>query len=148
MKRKNFWADDITSGKPVPVQLELTKGPKRAALQRRRDHPDEQYYLTLPPQTPVTVSHPFSLVNRIRNQDQGVGLKDANSDEACSKSVMEPGHRYRFGVAREEGINKWWWGTRDEVLTLPGSTADATALEGGVPIVFGDVAPAEIELLE
>lgn len=57
---------------------------------------------------------------------------------------MEPGHRYRFGVADGEGIDQWRWGTKDEVLGARGFKLR----EVDERIVFDRVRPVEIELLE
>jgi len=149
LKRTNFWAEDLTSDPHTPVALEITKGPKRPALQRRRGHPDKQYYLTLQPRIPVTVSHPFNVVSRTDHRESaGDEPRAIGHDERESAKVVEPGHRYRFGVAEGEGIKTWWWGTEDDVLIPEDGVHELEPIEGEAPIVFGKVAPVEFEILK
>ncbi len=147
--------EDLTSDPPTSVWLELTKGPKRPALQRRRDHPDEQYYLTLHPQTPVSITHPFTVVDRIKKQSHDTDVEQRPELEQLREvdgkrwaSAMQPGRRYRFGAAEGERIATWWWGTKDEVLAPEDGAADdgMAPVEGSAMVSIDDVAPVEIEV--
>lgn len=145
LKRTNFWAEDLSTEPPTTINLEITKGPRRAGFQRRRGHPDEQYYLTLQPQTPVTISHPFTVMNRLARHD--AETRPSEGDERESGSATRPARRVRFGVAPGQGIDKWWWGTMDEVLAPEdGTLLEVEPTEGEDPITFGEVAAIELEI--
>lgn len=137
-KRRNFWADDLGSELPVPVHLEILKCVKRI------NAPDQRYYLTLHPDTPTTVSCPFWVAHRINHRGSNDGHTRIHRLRREWALYMEPGHRYRFGVADGEGIDQWRWGTKDEVLGARGFKLR----EVDERIVFDRVRPVEIELLE
>lgn len=62
----------------------------------------------------------------------GTPFNIANSDGVI------PGHRYRFGVRREEKLEYWTAGTKEEVLTPPGEPA-GLAKNGDGPIELTDI---------
>ncbi|CAD0112672.1 unnamed protein product [Aureobasidium uvarum] len=107
----------MTTDPPSPINLEITKGPKRPGFSRRKDHPDEQYYITLYPGVDFKIQHSIE--------------RTARESEL---SIFQAGHKYRLGISGEEKIPRWWWGTRDEVLS------DSEHIKEGVGPAQGEVA--------
>ncbi|KAJ9625115.1 hypothetical protein H2203_005070 [Taxawa tesnikishii (nom. ined.)] len=79
-KRNNFTCLDLTSN--TPLRLELTKGPQRSGFSRAKDGPDDVFFQTLDPETPVTFRAAFKLAHRTTE----------------GRDAIVEGHRYRFGV--------------------------------------------------
>ncbi|KAI1266002.1 hypothetical protein F5Y18DRAFT_34639 [Xylariaceae sp. FL1019] len=127
LKRRNFFVLDITESLNAPryVNLEITKGPNRAALQRRKGHTDERFYLTLHPGVEHTLSVPFNVVRR-QPLDHSLG------NGLATEKGFHAGHKYRLGVADEsKDVKTWWWGTRDDVLDeKDGPVKDVSGMEG------------------
>ncbi|KAI0154751.1 hypothetical protein GGR57DRAFT_464924 [Xylariaceae sp. FL1272] len=136
LKRHNFFAFDITENSETPkrINLEITKGPKRAALRRRKSRSDERFYITFHPGVEHTISVPF---NTARRQPASHSLSNGEVGEKGFRA----GHSYRLGVADEgRDIQTWWWGTRDDVLDeVDGPVKDVSRIEGkgNVRVVAG-----------
>jgi hypothetical protein len=124
-KRKNFTCTDLTINKPI--NLEITKGPKRSAFSRSLGSSDEQYFHTLLPGEPVKFSAPFKVANR-----EGV----------------VPGRRYRLGVSAEEQVAWWREGTKEEVLAPAGEEAGLEQDDDYGPIDLSGVETVEFEVRE
>lgn len=145
LKRKNFSVFNLTTNQRVWTQLgELHRTP----LRRQLGHSDEKYFLTLLPETPITITHPFSLVGRWKRRDPDKGLtkipRAINYKGEVFRSYLEPGHKYRFGVAEGQGIGWWRYGTKEEVLAPPGAPSGKGWSEPAIKFV--DVPDIEIQI--
>ncbi|KAK6062712.1 hypothetical protein SCUP515_13091 [Seiridium cupressi] len=134
LKRRNFAAQDISQEPPTTIELEITKGPKRAGFQRNRGSSDEKYYMTLQPGQEITTAiHPFDVIERVRN----------------NAYVFEAGHSYRLELS-EEGrkVSTWWWGTTNDVLNEVGRPSkDISGIRGVGEIVLS-VEPVTFQMTE
>ncbi|RYP73600.1 hypothetical protein DL771_003488 [Monosporascus sp. 5C6A] len=134
LKRRNFTAQDISQDPPTNVRLEITKGPKRPGIQRKKGSRDEAYYVTLHPGQEVTVAkQPLNVVKRSR-------------DDA---PVFRAGHRYSLGLSDEgRKVQTWWWGTTDDVLDeVGGPPKDVSGIKGKGDIVL-IMEPVSFEIVE
>ena len=122
---------------------------QRMPLSRARGSSDEQYFLTLQPSVPSTVSTRFARGDQeMRPQSREVALREREEAErsgkarrsvfACGVDGLDPGHRYKVSVAKAPLMSFWWvWGTKEDILVDPESTdwglqnvqAEETALE-------------------
>ncbi|CAJ2501535.1 Uu.00g043880.m01.CDS01 [Anthostomella pinea] len=125
LQRRNFFAQEITSDPPRTVNFEMTKGPKRSALQRKKGSSDERHYITFHPGQEMIVKQPFSIVRRSKTEVQVAG------SEVGDRS-FRVGHTYRFGVSEEgKEMKTWWWGTKDDGLDEPeGPCKDVANVQG------------------
>lgn len=107
---------------------------QRSAITRVRGSGDEDLYLTLKPEVPVTLSRPFGrggvngtvalkpLPKHIVQQgwelnDKGEQRKIRRSTKATGVDGLEAGHSYCVGVDLERlGRVKWAYKTKEEVL--------------------------------
>ena len=133
----HFSATDVETNQQV-----LIKGGGTAcraySLRRQLGDSDEEYYLTLQPGVPVTISHP---IRGLQGWDDGIGnetfvYRCGDLRGQCFARYFEPGHKYRIGLAYRPGPSldsegKWkrtiergpyqlilWWryGIKEEVL--------------------------------
>lgn len=117
LKRRSFTAQDISQYPPTNIKLEITKGPKRSGIQRKKGSADERYYVTLHPGQEATVAkEPLSIVKRIKD--------DAH--------VFQEGRTYSLGLSdKGKKVQTWWWGTTDDVLDeVGGPPKDVSGIEG------------------
>jgi len=126
-RRKNFTCIDLTSN--TPVFLEITKGPRRPGFSRTKGAPDEKYFFTLEPETPLTFSHPFILASRATDGDL----------------AMAQGHRYRYAVSDGEALHYWWYGRRDDIMAPKGQPT-LLFQASGEPIPLGSAASVEFNV--
>lgn len=123
---------------------------------------DEQYFLTLHPQTPTVVSTGFSRGGgNVRPEpravvergwvldEQGNELKIRRSTRGCGVDGLEVGHRYKVGVTRGPLMGLWWrWGTKEEFQVEPGEprwTLDEVKPEQ-VPLEVGPIDEVEFSI--
>ncbi|CEI60113.1 hypothetical protein FVEN_g8098 [Fusarium venenatum] len=128
-RRKNFICTDLTTGSPI--QMDVTKGPKRPGFSYELGGPDDEYYVTLEPETPVTISHRFLREYAIEGD-----------------KAFTPGHKYRLEV-REDEVVKWWrYGKKEDVMAPPGQREARDGCEdaSGPPIRLGPVEPVGFEV--
>jgi hypothetical protein len=147
LKQKNFSVFDLTANQRVWTEIGKIH---RCALRRRLGDSDEKYYFTLLPETPVTITHPFTLVSRWRNRDPAKGLtrspKARDYKGEVFRNYLEPGHKYRIGV-EGQGIGWWRYGTKEEVLAPAGAPPSEGSLGWTEPgIAFVDVPDIEIQV--
>ena len=147
LRQKNFSVFDLTANQRVWTEIGKLQ---RRPLRRRLGDSDEKYYLTLLPETPVTITHPFSLVGRWRNRDPDKGL--TRSPRALDyhgevfRNYLEPGHKYRIGV-EGQGLGWWRYGTKEEVLAPMGAPPSESSRGWTEPrIAFLDVPDIEIQV--
>jgi galactose mutarotase-like enzyme len=128
-RRRNFICTDLTAGSPL--QLESTKGPKRPQFSFALGGRDDDYFITLEPQKPKTITHRFL---------QSAALE--------GDRTFMPGHKYRLEV-REDEEAKWWrYGKKEDVMSPVGQFAAKEGYEhaSGPPIRLGPIAPIELEV--
>ena len=103
---------------------------QRAPLRRTRGHPDEEYFLTLPPFETIEISTGFGRRDGlIKPQpravvERGWELDDEGNEIKIRRSIfptgvdgLEPGHRYSIGLNTEALAAAWWAPVfREEVL--------------------------------
>ncbi|THY52477.1 hypothetical protein D6C99_04132 [Aureobasidium pullulans] len=119
---------DIATNEPVRTTRLLVQ---RVAINRIRGSFDEELYLTLLPNIPVTLSRPFgrgnsgtvkplpkSIVQKgWELDDQGNPMKIRRSQSATGVDGLEAGKEYRVGLNMELLEKcKWSFATKDEVL--------------------------------
>lgn len=145
LMRKNFYCVDEATGKPV--WLERTKGPQRPAFRRRLGDTDEQYFLELQPEQPTTITCPFVLASGWKHRGQ-TGPQGRTSEVSHVylgreyQNFLEPGHSYRFGIADDECLRWWRYGTKDEVLEPRGSLG--CGLDWSEPMIAFDTAVSTV----
>lgn len=93
-QRSDFTCVDLTTSNQLRMQT--TKGPQRYEYDRTKGSPDDKYFITLEPRTPITFSQRFSLAHHTR------GLAE--------------GHRYRFAISTGQHLHAWWYGRREDVM--------------------------------
>jgi hypothetical protein len=121
LRRRNFTAHDMSTGPPIPINLEITKGGKRGGFQRRKGSRDERYYVTLHPGVDHQIQCPFNVVKM--------------TARVTGLPVFQGGHGYRLGITEGEKIRRWWWGTLDDVLLDEEESYERSEPPGGeVPI--------------
>ncbi|KAI8946390.1 hypothetical protein F4801DRAFT_71160 [Xylaria longipes] len=118
---------DLATDNPVKTTyLMINRGPQL----RVRGGPDDQFFLTLQPNTPVELStgfgrggggikpDPRTVVERGWERDEhGNERKIRRSTQATGVDGLEPGHTYSVGL-NMEALGGCWWApvTRDEIL--------------------------------
>lgn len=106
--RSNFTCHDITGedSEPIPMNIDVSHGPRRPAFSRESGGPDDAYFITLEPHTPVQLSHTFWLV-----------------DGEDKPNAFKSGDRYLLGA--KEGASVRWWqvGRKEDVMAPPGREA-------------------------
>ncbi|KAF7517124.1 hypothetical protein G7054_g13901 [Neopestalotiopsis clavispora] len=125
LKRRNFTVQNISHDPPTPIKLEITKGPKRPAFQRRKGTSDEKYYITLHPGQKSTIAEqPLNIVQRTGSDGE--------------THLFQPGNTYSLGVSEEgDKIRNWWWGTTDDVLDeVDGPPKDVSGIVGSGDILL------------
>ena len=133
MTQGGFTITDTANNTPVPQTLTRLQ---RAPPSRVRGSGDEEYFLTLHPLIPTTVSTKFSrgadkppqpraIVERGWELDeQGNERKIRRSTKGCGVDGLE-GSRpcYKVDVSRGSLMGVWWrWGTKEEMLVDSGAT--------------------------
>lgn len=126
----------------------------RLPLSRAKGSSDEQYFLTLQPSEPTTVStrfargnaafRPLSKAQADREREEAERTNHARrSMFACGVDGLEPGHRYKVSVAKGQLMAFWWvWGTKEDVLVEPDSR------DWGLDHVQTEETPLEIDEIE
>lgn len=121
---------DLTTNEAVET---TTVRVQRPPLSRARGSGDEQYFLTLHPNTPIVVStrfargneemRPLSKAAAQQEREEAVQSgKARRSMLACGVDGLDPGHRYDVSVAKGPLMALWWkWGTTHDILVEPGS---------------------------
>ena len=147
LRSKNFSVFDLTANQRVWTELGKLQ---RYPLRPRLGDSDEQYYLTLLPETPLTITHPFSLIKRWRNRDPDGGLtispKAPDYKGEVFRNYLEPGHKYRIGV-EGQGLGWWRYGTKEEVLAPAGAPLSENLCRWTEStITFVDVPDMEIQV--
>ncbi|TVY79729.1 Mitochondrial phosphate carrier protein [Fusarium oxysporum f. sp. cubense] len=99
-RRKNFICTNLTAG--TPLQLERTKGPKRAGFGSELGGPDEKYCCTLDPEIPFNFTYRLMRAYAIEGERS-----------------FTPGHTYSLQVRNNESIRLWRYGRKDNVLAPP-----------------------------
>ena len=61
------------------------------------------------------------------------------------RHAVQPGHQYRFGLRKDEGIRWWRVGRKKDVLAPIGEAAALGELLGQ-PIVFAPIEPVHFEV--
>ncbi|KAF5563769.1 NCP1-NADPH-cytochrome P450 reductase [Fusarium phyllophilum] len=128
-RRKNFICTDLTTG--LPLQLESTKGPKRPQFSYEFGGHDDQYFITLEPEKPTTITHRF--------------LRTAGLE---GDRVFKPGHRYQLKVRDNEEAEWWRYGRKEDVMSPPGQSSPKDGCEdpSGPPISLSPIDPVEFEV--
>jgi hypothetical protein len=147
LRQRNFSVFDLTANQRVWTEIGQIH---RCALRRRLGDSDEKYYLTLLPETPVTITHPFSLVSRWRNRDPDKALtrspRASDYKGEVFRNYLEPGHKYRIGV-EGQGLGWWRYGTKEEVLAPAGAPPSENSCSWTEPgIAFLNVPDIEIQV--
>ncbi|KAK4653546.1 hypothetical protein QC762_507867 [Podospora pseudocomata] len=111
----------------------------RSPVTRIRGDSDEQFYLTLLPNTPTAISTPFGRgggVNKIRPVPKAIAEKGWEVDEEgrerrVRRSVqptgvdgLEPGLEYEVGLDRESLEGMWWAPVGREEILIEGGTTE------------------------
>lgn len=117
--------------------METTKGPKRPAFNRTLGTSDDEHFHTLVPGEPKTFTHRFFVASR----------EQRDNDIKKRQNALLAGHRYQFSIREGEQINRWWWGTREDVMAPAGIWRGLERADGE-PISLADVAPVEIAVIE
>ncbi|KAJ5587786.1 uncharacterized protein N7459_003551 [Penicillium hispanicum] len=122
--RSDFTCQDTTgTDTPRSMNIDVSKGPRRPAFSRESGGPDDEYFVTLEPNTPFEFQHAFWLVD---------------GEEA--PSTFLPGHRYLLGA--KEGAQVRWWqtGRKDDVMAPPGTKSLLGSAAGEpIPLNIGRV---------
>ncbi|KAF4962841.1 hypothetical protein FSARC_9084 [Fusarium sarcochroum] len=100
-RRKNFVCTDLTTSSRV--ELATTKGPKRSAFSSELGGPDDEYYCTFEPETPVTFKHRFLRSHALEGEQ-----------------AFTPGHAYCLEVREDEEVSWWRYGKKEDVMSPPG----------------------------
>ncbi|KAI9880631.1 MAG: hypothetical protein M1830_001982 [Pleopsidium flavum] len=126
LRQSAFRITDLTTGTRV---AQTTVQLSRAPLQRRVGSPDEQLFLTLFPEQPVTVNTPFGYPVEPNGPPRPEGhpgrmresARGAIPRSVCGVDGLVVGGEYELSVCG--GLEVWWWrwGTRKEVLEPEGS---------------------------
>ncbi|KAL8953335.1 MAG: hypothetical protein Q9222_000797 [Ikaeria aurantiellina] len=143
--QRKFLIIDLIDGLEIPVS-QTSIQIQRLPFRRVRGCSDEDYFLTVCPGLPATVSTSFGPggnyaprpkhIMKQRPTSTAHGKKPPRrSTSAHGVDGLEAGHRYRLEVPKESLQLKWWkWGTKDDVLVDPASppaTRMLRSLEGG-----------------
>ncbi|KAH7255177.1 uncharacterized protein BKA55DRAFT_563518 [Fusarium redolens] len=128
-RRKNFICTDLTTG--LPVQLETTKGPKRPQFSFALGGRDDDYFITLEPHRPITITHRF-----------------LRSAALQGNRGFTPGHKYQLKVREDEEVEWWRYGKKEDVMSPPGQSTPKEGCEhaSGPPIKLSPIAPVEFEV--
>ena len=155
LRQSAFQIRDLTTSAPIPqhtVQL------SRLAFQRRLGSPDEQFFLTLFPEQPVTVSTEFGYP-----VSSGPPLPKGHSGrtrEAAKGKVdrgvlgvdgLESGREYELSVVRGLDVTWWRWGTKEELLEPEGGGGSAqlgTSEEGFELADWKGIEPVVFQVVE
>ncbi|KAF4445780.1 hypothetical protein F53441_10529 [Fusarium austroafricanum] len=116
-QRKNLICIDLTTGRRI--QLETTKGPQRLQFSFALDGRDDQFFVALEPETPMTITHRF-LRSAAVESDKG----------------FTPGHKYRLEIRENEEAEWWRYGKKEEVIDHA----------SGPSIRLGPIEPVEFEV--
>lgn len=136
-RRHNFTCKDVATDEPV--WMHMTKGPNRRGFSYTKGDHDEQYFVTLHPGVPYTTTSEFKLASRPlwTGQDESVEKHTryfiGSAEGVLFLDRLESGHEYRFSVQKDESIQQWWIGTKDDVLA-PKGTAAGFVPPSGAPI--------------
>lgn len=124
-QRFNFTCFDLTADSPLRV--ETKKGGRRSGfVHREKGGPDEPHFHTLYPATPRTFTDDFDLAKR-------------------SINGLQADHRYRFGVREGEMVHQWLYGTKEEVMSPPGTVCGFGEASGGP--IYIRVDPVDFEAI-
>ncbi|MDI1488108.1 MAG: hypothetical protein OHK93_007382 [Ramalina farinacea] len=167
MSQAHFPITDLSTTPPTPIPQSSIRI-QRAPISRARGSGDEPYYLTLDPNTSVTVStrfarggkdsgprpQPRSVVERGWEIDEETGeeRKTRRSVRGCGVDGLESGRRYRVDVEKQ-AIERCWWryGTKEDVMVEEGSRewnlSELEPGEGELEVVEGEVAWVEFQVL-
>ena len=162
---QNFTAIEMESNQRVWLKGQNLC--RRYPLRRQLDTDDADYFLTLHPNTPVTVSYPADVAGW-NHRDLNKGLtftcpwRDLDGEEF--RRYFEPGHTYKIGLAnrpkgyiggqpRKFGSDQlilWWrYGTKEEVLEPRDAPPSKTALGWSEPkIRIGGIPYVEVAIEE
>jgi hypothetical protein len=151
LEKEGFEIFDLTTSSSV---TQVVARIQRTPFSRVRGSSDEEYFLTLHPHTPITIStffnsggsadirpYPKSIVERgLELDEHGNETGTRRPEFACGVDGLEPGHRYRLSVNRERVVNSWWrWGTKEDgILVAKGS------LDWSLSSVESEVGPLEV----
>ncbi|OAA81378.1 hypothetical protein LEL_00923 [Akanthomyces lecanii RCEF 1005] len=136
-RRHNFTCKDVATDELV--WMHLTKGLSRRRFSRTKGNRDEQYFVTLQPEVPYTVTSEFKLASRpLWTGEDESGEKYTRYFIDSAEGVLfldrlESGHEYHFSVQKDESIQWWWIGTTEDVLA-PKGTAAGWLPPSGAPI--------------
>lgn len=145
---------DLTSGAEVgqtTVQL------SRAPLQRRAGAADEQFFLTLFPEQPVTVNTPLGYPVGANGPSRPEGhpgrlrqsARGAIPRRVCGVDGLVVGRHYQLSVYGGLEVHWWRWGTREEVLEPEGSrNADLGESEERFEIDGKEIQPVTFRVIE
>jgi hypothetical protein len=130
LNQNAFEITDLQTSKPVQQHVIALS---RTPIRRQLGGPDDQYFLTLHPNVPVTLSTGFgyptgTLGKPLPKGDEG-RLRPASQGRKVARGVcgvdgLEAGRKYRLEMMRSgdehepDGMSRvWWrWGTKEDVL--------------------------------
>lgn len=116
-QRDNFVCNDLVSNESIKLGIWKIR---RAGFSRTKGEGDDECFVTLMPEIPVTFSESLAVASRV--------------DNVTGTFVLPEGHSFRFGVHEGEKIEHWWYGTRDDVM-VPSEYPEAELLpSSGEPI--------------
>ncbi|KAI1084615.1 hypothetical protein F5B20DRAFT_522352 [Whalleya microplaca] len=154
-------AFQITDLSTATVVKQLSIMLSRAPIQRKLGGPDDAHFVTIYPETPVTVSTLFGNPSGVAGKPLPEGhegrLRQAAGGMAVARSVcgvdgLRLGTRYRLeivdGVHRSLTVDWWKWGTRDEVLAKECEPADLGEGDGSLVMEAEDGSKVEFETTE
>lgn len=166
MSQAQFPITDLSTTPPTAIPQNSIRI-QRLPFSRARGSADEPYFLTLDPNTPVTVStrfarggtqgprpQPRSVVEKGLEIDEETG-KEKNSRRSvrgCGVDGLESGHRYRVDVEREAIEGVWWrYGTKEDVMVEKGDRGwnlnEAGPEKGKLEVSEAEIPGVEFEVL-